>query len=109
MNIVAIGTCMIIAAASQSQWRAPRLMYPILKLGGRSYEIYLTHMFVILLLFHIFLKFNKPMGAVPILFIASIIVSAFLGGLVARFYSEPLNYQFRKRVKKKNIGVVQTH
>jgi peptidoglycan/LPS O-acetylase OafA/YrhL len=101
MTILAIGTCMIIIAASQSQWRAPRFLYPILKLGERSYEIYLTHMFIIIAFFNLFMKFDKPMSAVPILFIASIFASAFLGELVACIYSEPLNHILRKGAGKK--------
>ncbi len=94
MTVLASGTCMIILAAAQSQWRAPRLFYPILKLGERSYEIYLTHMFVIIAFFDLVLKFEKPMALVPALFIASIFTSGILGELVARFYwnrSTPLS------------------
>ena len=99
MTVLAIGTCMIILAAAQSQWRAPRLFYPLLKFGELSYEIYLTHMFVIVAFFELFLKFEKPMAIVPVLFFVSIVVSGFLGALVARFYSEPLNFIIRKRIK----------
>jgi peptidoglycan/LPS O-acetylase OafA/YrhL len=103
MTVLAIGTCMIIVAASQSLWRAPRLLYPILKLGERSYEIYLTHMFVILVFFDFFQTLKKPLEIVPIFFIASIIASALLGEIVARFYSEPLNSLLRKKLKKRNV------
>ena len=49
MTILAVGACMVIAAAAQTQWRAPRIFEPILKLGQRSYEVYLTHVFVVLI------------------------------------------------------------
>ncbi len=46
MTILALGTCMVIVAAAQTHWRSPRILTPFLILGQRSYEIYLTHMFV---------------------------------------------------------------
>lgn len=95
MSILAAGTCMIIVAAAQSGWRSPRVASPILKLGERSYEVYLTHMFVVFALFQLFLEAGKPMKAVPVLFIAVILISGLSGAVVARFYSEPMNRTLR--------------
>ena len=67
------------------------------QLGQRSYEVYLTHMFVVFALFHLFLFAGKPLLAVPILFVAVIVVSGLLGGIVARLYSDPLNRLIRSR------------
>lgn len=96
-SFLAIGTCMIISAAAQSQWRSPRMLSPLLNLGQRSYEVYLTHMFVVFTLFGIFLHIGKPLAYVPILFVAVILVAGLLGELVARFYSEPMNRLLRQR------------
>jgi peptidoglycan/LPS O-acetylase OafA/YrhL len=97
MTILAAGTCMLIAVAAQTQWKAPRLLTPLLKLGQRSYEIYLTHIFAVLALFSFFIAANKPMRYVPALFIAVILIAALLGELVARVYSEPMNRWLRGR------------
>ncbi|MGB6677901.1 MAG: acyltransferase [Terriglobales bacterium] len=97
MTILAVGTCMLIAAAAQTRWRSPRLLSPLLKLGQRSYEVYLTHMFLVFALFHLFTVVGKPMAAVPALFLFVILLSALLGEIVARFYSEPVNYLLRER------------
>ena len=97
MTVLAIGTCLTMIAASQSQWRAPRICSPLLDLGQRSYEVYLTHMFVVLALFGIFVKLGKPMPGVPVLFITTIILAAILGDVVARCYSEPMNRLLRQR------------
>ncbi len=96
-TILALATCMVIAAAAQTKWRSPRVFTPFLLLGHRSYEIYLTHMFVVFGFFHLFLFAGKPMGAVPVLFITVILFAGVLGELVARFYSEPMNRWLRKR------------
>jgi peptidoglycan/LPS O-acetylase OafA/YrhL len=97
MTILAVGTCMFIAAVAQTQWKAPRFLTPLLMLGQRSYEIYLMHIFVVLGFFSFFHAAGKPMRYVPAMFIAVILMAALLGELVARIYSEPMNRWLRKR------------
>ncbi len=96
-TILAVGTCLVIIAAAQTQWESPRIFAPLLLVGQRSYEIYLTHMFVVFALFDAFLALRKPMWLVPVLFVATILIAALLGELVARFYSEPMNRSLRQR------------
>ncbi len=98
MTIVALGTCMVLAAAAQTQWRSPSLLRPLLNLGRRSYEVYLLHMFVVFAFFNSFVAFGKPIDAVPILFVAVLLVAGVLGELAARFYSEPMNRLLRSRL-----------
>jgi peptidoglycan/LPS O-acetylase OafA/YrhL len=97
MTVIATGTCLVIIAAAQTGWRGPRALAPFLLLGQRSYEVYLTHMFVVFGSLHLFLLAGTRMWTVPLFFIAVILVSAALGELVARFYSEPMNRWLRKR------------
>ena len=96
MTVLAFGTCMVIIAFAQTGWRSPRVLAPFLLLGQRSYEVYLTHMFVVFAFFHLFLFAGQPMRAVPGLFAIVIVFAALLGELVARFYSEPMNRWLRK-------------
>jgi peptidoglycan/LPS O-acetylase OafA/YrhL len=95
MTILAIGACLIIAATTQAQWTAPGILRPLLNLGQRSYEVYLTHMFIVFAFFQIFLNHGKQPKTVPIFFIATILISALLGEAIARLYSEPLNRVIR--------------
>jgi peptidoglycan/LPS O-acetylase OafA/YrhL len=97
MSLIALATCLILAAVARANWHAPRALSPLRNLGQRSYEIYLTHMFVVFTLFDLFVLAGKPMRAVIPLFISAIIISALLGEVVARFYSEPLNGSIRTR------------
>ncbi len=97
MTILALGACMIIAAASETRWQAARKLTPLLAYGRRSYEIYLTHMFVVFAFFDLFMRAGKPMRFVPLLFLCVIALSGLLGELVARFYSEPANRWLRAR------------
>jgi len=96
MTIIALGTCMIAIAAAQTQWKGPRLLAPLLQLGQRSYEVYLTHMFVVFGFFAIFVKYGSPLRAVPLLFVATIVGAAAAGDIVARFFSEPFNRMLRE-------------
>ena len=97
MTVLALGTCCVIAAASQSRWQAPRVLSPLLILGQRSYEIYLTHMFAVMALFALFLRAGGQVKLVPWLFLASIVTAGSFGWLVARLYAEPMNRWIRRR------------
>jgi peptidoglycan/LPS O-acetylase OafA/YrhL len=104
MTILAVGTCMVIAAAATTEWRSPRVLSPLLRLGQHSYEVYLTHMFVVFLLFRFFLAVGKRMSLVPALFVVVIVIAGLSGEVVARFYSEPLNRLIRERWGRKIIA-----
>jgi peptidoglycan/LPS O-acetylase OafA/YrhL len=96
-TLLALGTCMIAVAASHSTWRSPKFVAPLLLMGQRSYEIYLTHMFVVFGFFELFVFGGKSLGTVPLLFVATIFCATVLGDLVARFYSEPMNWLLRRQ------------
>ena len=97
MTIIALGTCMVIIAAAQTQWKGPRFLAPLLRLGQCSYEVYLTHMFVVFGFFAIFVKYGNPIWSVPLLFVTTVVVAAAAGEIVARFFSEPVNRMLRER------------
>ena len=97
MSVLALGTCMVIVAVAQTRRRGPTIARPILWLGQRSYEVYLTHMFVVYGVFEIFIASGKPSRGIPALFIVSVILAGILGELVARFFSEPMNRWLRER------------
>jgi peptidoglycan/LPS O-acetylase OafA/YrhL len=99
MSLVALGTCLVIAVSTQTKWKSPRILAPLLKLGQYSYEIYMTHMFAVFALFDLFVYLSKAMRLVVPLFLAAILVSAVLGAIVAHTYSEPMNRILRSRAK----------
>ncbi len=88
------------------QLAQPRKIFfgSVVLLGERSYEIYLTHMFVVFILYNFFAFGGKPLGIVPVLFVATIFCSAVLGDLVARFYSEPMNWLLRRQWYRKGAS-----
>jgi peptidoglycan/LPS O-acetylase OafA/YrhL len=99
MTLLAVGTCMLITVAVQTQWRSPVTLTPLRWMGQRSYEIYLSHMFVVVMLFRVYLRWGKPLAWVPVVFLAVIAGAGILGALVARFYTEPLNQLLRRTIR----------
>jgi peptidoglycan/LPS O-acetylase OafA/YrhL len=97
MTIIALGTCLVVIAAAQTRWKGPRLLAPLLRLGRCSYEVYLTHMFVVFAFFAIFVKYGSPIWSVPLLFVATVVVAGAAGDVVSRFFSEPVNRILRER------------
>ncbi len=95
MSLIALGTCLIIAATAAGERTAPTLARPLIWLGRRSYEIYLTHMFVVLALLNGFLAAGKPPFGIPLFFGGTVVVAGFVGEIVARCFSEPLNLYLR--------------
>jgi peptidoglycan/LPS O-acetylase OafA/YrhL len=110
MTILALGTCMLMAAATQTKWKAARILNPLLVYGRCSYEIYLTHMFVVFAFFNLFVNAGKLLRYVPLLFLVVLVLAGVLGKLVARFYSEPANRwlraRFGKSTKKRDLAIL---
>jgi peptidoglycan/LPS O-acetylase OafA/YrhL len=73
------------------------VLEPLRWLGRRSYEVYLTHMFVVMGFFYLFVAGGRPNAGVTPMFIAAIVFSGFLGEMVARYFSDPLNRMLRHR------------
>ncbi len=63
--------------------------------GRNSYEVYLTHMFVVWPLMRIFYDLHQPINYAPLWFMAITAWPACSAIVVAKFYSEPLNRRLR--------------
>jgi peptidoglycan/LPS O-acetylase OafA/YrhL len=117
MSLLGLSVCLVVTATASrkkvaraadderegagTQWRSSwawAFGAPLRWLGRRSYEVYLTHMFVVMTGFAIFKSRGMPGGvAVTLLFALVILLSALLGGVVERYYSEPANQLLRRR------------
>ena len=96
MTVVGVGACLVIAASATSGWKAPWVLAPVLQMGQRSYEIYLTHMFVVIGAFFLFDAGGKPLRVVRWVFAAVIVVATLLGWVVSVGFSEPMNRWLRR-------------
>lgn len=108
-------TCLIIGTALILIWMQKRFLSGkqtlskytgiVRFLGKNSYEIYLTHMFVVYLLVLVYnsLKLNGEWAWA--LYILVIILSGMLGSLVAKFFSNPFNLFLREKFKMYNSKI----
>ncbi len=89
---------MVIGLQQRFDRYAPRGRWPtaVLRWFGRnSYEVYLTHMFVVWPMVWAFFRFHQSINMAPVWFVAYTVLAGVLGALVARFYSEPMNRKIR--------------
>lgn len=71
------------------------------KMGIYSYEIYLTHMFVVLVGAKVYKAFNLGSSWLMPFSLLIILLSYFLGLILFRHFSEPINVWLRNRWRKK--------
>jgi peptidoglycan/LPS O-acetylase OafA/YrhL len=107
-TILAVGACLVVVAVALAGWRTPKVVWPLVRLGRLSYEIYLTHIFVVVGIFDVFLAAKKPMRAVPVMFVAVVLLAGLLGAVVSRGYSESMNRWLRRQwgEEPKRLGSV---
>ena len=96
-TLLALGTSLLlvpIAAANRNgRWPSSPLRW----MGRNSYEIYLTHMFVIMFGVQIFLARKWTVAKAPAYSLLLLILCVLLGAAVARWFSEPLNRRLRSK------------
>ncbi len=74
-------------------------------IGRSSYEIYLTHMFVVFGLMQVVKRTHSPNAAIPAWYVGMLALSVLLGYAVAQLYSEPLNAAIRTWFGKRARGL----
>lgn len=103
VTILAIGTAMVLIwqqkRFTEARQKTYRLTGSIRFLGRNSYEVYLTHMFVVYVLVNGYNTLNLSGEWAWGLYLLVIVVSGLLGELVARWYSNPANRMIRKYLK----------
>jgi len=99
-SLLTLGTCMVIVGLVGRNRAGSRWASPIRWLGRLSYEVYLTHEFVVLgvtmLALHIGRTTSKGLGRGMVAWsVLTLLLSAPLGWLVATYFSEPMNRRLR--------------
>jgi len=96
-TLLSLATALVLTycvQASPRKWILVALA-PFIAYGKRSYEIYLTHIFVVFWGFDMFKQMNPEDSNRFLILILVVIASGILGYLLERFYSEPLNRLIR--------------
>jgi len=100
VTVLGIGVALVILSTSRSSGNmtASPAATVFRWYGRNSYEIYLTHMFVVLVATQIFEATHASVRLIPLLFASNLIIAGLLGYAVARWFSEPTNQELRGRL-----------
>ena len=97
-SLLALCTCLVMAAVTLRQARGRRLTAPLRWMGRHSYELYLAHEFVVIAGVDLYLKLfaQGASRATLAAFVVSITLGTLpLGWTLARWFSEPMNRRLR--------------
>jgi peptidoglycan/LPS O-acetylase OafA/YrhL len=95
VSALAFGTCLVMLALAQENRSGSRPTRLLRWFGRNSYEVYLTHMFLVMWSVQIFLALGLSLRWAPPLYLLVLAASGVLGAAVARWYSEPMNRKLR--------------
>jgi len=108
-TVLAIGAALAILAITRAEasgtgksWLSGWGTAIIRWYGRNSYEVYLTHMFVVTWGVQLFRWRHISIDVAPVWFLGILIAAGLMGAVVARFFSEPMNEWWRRR-----LGVVR--
>ncbi len=92
-TILPLGTCLVIFGSVLRNRPGRMWTAPVRWFGRHSYEVYLTHEFIVILGTELLVKLHRG----PLLLWAAgiVLVTAPLGWAVARYFSEPMNRRLR--------------
>jgi peptidoglycan/LPS O-acetylase OafA/YrhL len=102
VTVLALGIVLILITIREDSGR--RVWKPLAWFGRNSYEIYLTHMFVVTIGTTIYNNMGKPVNYGPVWFVVNVAVAGLLGAAVARWYSVPWN---RRLTRQKRATIDQ--
>jgi peptidoglycan/LPS O-acetylase OafA/YrhL len=95
VTVLALGIVLILITigedSGQGQWK------PLAWFGRNSYEIYLTHMFVVTIGTTLYNSIGKPVSYAPVWFVMNLALAGLLGAAVARWYSIPWNRRLTRQ------------
>lgn len=101
VTVLALGTCLLLVAIVQGSKEGRWPTATIRWFGRNSYEIYLTHMFVVLWGVQLFMAMGLGKAGAIFWYVAMLGLSGWVGGLVATWYSEPMNRRLRRGGRRK--------
>jgi len=98
-TLLSVGVGLLLLSAVRQQLRPlmRKLLSPLILYGRCSYEIYLTHVFVVFSGIKLYKMYKIDLNDSFIWLIGIIIISGLLGYLVSRFFSEPMNSLIRRK------------
>ena len=93
VTVLGLGTCLVMLGSVLKESRGTLATAPLRWLGRYSYEVYLSHEFVVIGILSLFLRLHT--GPIAAWIVATVVLSGGLGYLISRFVSEPMNTRLR--------------
>lgn len=104
VTVLAIGTALVLIWMQKrfvSGRQEPFITTSVFRFFGRnSYEVYLTHMFVVYALVEVYTALKLSGEWTWGLYLSVILLSGILGELVARYFSNPVNISLRSQLNR---------
>lgn len=99
VTILDTGIALMILATQQTHFR----WFSLIRWFGRnSYEIYLSHGFIVLFAASILYRMTQPTWLIALEYTFVALCSGFLGQLIATYYSEPFNRYLRSQKSQRS-------
>jgi len=98
-SIIAFGAALIVLGSTGVSARFFVILTPLAALGRRSYEVYLTHMPLLLLLLPI--MSSAPNAWQPLVFASYLLVLFLVGEILGAWFSDPANRAIRMAVAER--------
>ncbi|MGD0733073.1 MAG: acyltransferase [Terracidiphilus sp.] len=92
-TVISLGACLVIMATVLRGRKGRAWSVPVRWFGRHSYEVYLTHEFVVVWVTALYVRVQR--GSPLVWIAAELALCAPLGAAVARWYSEPMNRLLR--------------
>jgi peptidoglycan/LPS O-acetylase OafA/YrhL len=96
--LLALSVCLVMAAVTLRRKRGSRWSAPLRWFGRHSYELYLSHEFIILAgvgLFTRFFPHQQPRAVIAMFVVVMLLATAPLAWALARWFTEPANRRLR--------------
>lgn len=108
VTMLEIGIAFILIASQQINIHRNIARFFLFRLtqwcGGNSYEIYLTHNFVVILFASFLYYANQPIWVTAVEYLIIVLAACLLGQIIATKYSEPLNQYLRTKFFARKIS-----
>ncbi|HFL2713453.1 TPA: acyltransferase family protein [Legionella pneumophila] len=100
VTIIEMGTGLMLIAMQEWYVKGNRVgsiwTVPLRWLGRNSYEIYLTHLFLVIAISKTLIYFQPTKLVIGVGYLMTLILSGILGQYIARYFSEPMNQLLRE-------------
>lgn len=94
---VGVGLLLISSVRQKLKPTLQTLLWPLTLYGRLSYEVYLTHVFVVFSGVSLYKAYNADVNYSLLWLVGIVFISGLLGYVVERFFSKPMNFWIREK------------